>query len=60
MSDHKHPIWFLLFILVVGVVGLGYCQVMYENGTDPLKDGGLIAIVAGMVGLWSKFGGKSE
>ncbi len=60
MSDHKHPVWFLLFVLLVGGLGLGYCQVVYHNGSDPLKDGGLIALVAGLVGLWAKFSGSGS
>lgn len=54
MRDPKHPIWLILGVLVVGGLGLGYCQLMYQNGADPMKDGGLIALVAGLVGAWAK------
>jgi len=49
-----HPGWFCLFALTVGGLGLGYCEIMYKNGVDPIKDGGLIAIVAGLVATWNK------
>ncbi len=48
--------WFMLAtIAVVGSLGLGYCAIMYNNGVDPLKDGGLIALIAGIVSLAAKF-----
>lgn len=59
MSDSKHPVWMLLGILVVGGLGLGYCQVMYHNGADPLKDGGLIAIVGGLSAAVARLMGGS-
>ena len=61
MSDPKHPIWILLGILVIGGLGLGYCSLMYQNGADPLKDGGLIAIVGGLSAAVARIiGGSSK
>ncbi len=60
MSDSKHPIWRLAGLLVVGGLGLGYCQMMYHNGADPLKDGGLIAIVGGLSAVVMRFTGGSS
>jgi len=37
---------FTLFVAVVGGLGLGYCELAYRNGSDLLKDGGLIAGVS--------------
>lgn len=48
MQDPKHPVWLILGLLVIGGLGLGYCALMYQNNIDPLKDGGLIAIVSGL------------
>ena len=57
MADKSHPVWLLLGILIIGGLGLGYCQLMYHNGADPLKDGGLIAIVGGLAGVAGRFVG---
>lgn len=48
MSDPKHPIWSLAGLL------------MYNNGADHLKDGGLIAIVGGLSAAVAKFTGGSS
>lgn len=48
MPDSKHPIWKLAAVLIVGCLGLGYCSIAYQNSVDPLKDGGLIALVGGL------------
>lgn len=56
--DRNHPVWKLAFILIVGGLGLGYCQIMYHNGADPMKDGALVAIVGGIAGAWGKFMGS--
>ena len=57
MYDRSHPVWFVLFLLVVGGLGLGYCSLAYANGVDIAKDGGLIAIITAASGLWFKFTG---
>jgi len=59
MSSHKHPIWLILGLLVIGCLGLEYCELMYANGADPLKDGALIAIVSGLSAAVVKFTGGS-
>lgn len=56
MPDRHHPIYFILFVLVVGGLGLGYCSLMYANGVAP-ADGGLIALIAAATGAWFKFTG---
>jgi hypothetical protein len=59
MQDPKHPVWLILGFLVTGALGLGYCTIMYNNGADPLKDGGLIAIITGLSVAVGRFtGGK--
>lgn len=60
MNDAKHPVWLILGFLVVGGLGLGYCSLMYHNGADPLKDGGLIAIVSGLAAAVGRFTGGSK
>lgn len=56
-SDPKHPVWFLLGLLVIGGLGLSFCALMYHNGVDPLKDGGLIALVGGLAGAVGRMTG---
>ena len=47
--------WFsLAAVLVIGCLGLGYCALMYNNGIDPLKDGGLIILITGLVTIASR------
>ena len=55
-----HPAWVILFILVVGGLGLGYCEVMYRNGADPLKDGALIGGVTAITAAFFKFFGGNN
>jgi hypothetical protein len=50
----------ILFILVVGGLGLGYCEVMYRNGADPLKDGALIGGVTAITAAFFKFFGGNN
>ena len=60
MSDKSHPVWIILGILVVGGLGLGYCQLAYLNGADIIKDGGLVALVGGLAGALGRFMGGSQ
>jgi hypothetical protein len=54
-NSNKHPAWNILGILVVGLLGLAFSHLMYENGADPLKDGLLIGLIAGLTKLWDRF-----
>lgn len=60
LSDPKHPVWLLLTFLVVGGIGLGYCQIMYHNGADPLKDGALVSLVGGLSLAVGRFTGGAR
>ena len=60
LSDPKHPVWLLLGFLIIGGLGLGYCEIMYVHGADPLKDGGLITIVGGLAAAVGRFTGGSK
>ena len=57
--DFKKALVGVLFLAVLGGLGLWYCEIVYRNGADPLKDGGLIAGVAAAVKLYDKFVGGS-
>lgn len=55
MKDPRHPIWFILFcILLLIPVGLIYCTYAYSNGMDLIKDTGLIGLVGTMVTGYNK------
>ncbi len=41
--ENNHPVWKILLLLVVGLLGLGFCHIAYSNGVDLLKDGTLVA-----------------
>ena len=56
MPERNHPIWFIVFALVIGGLGLGYCEIAYKNGAD-IKDTGLIALITAATGAWFKFTG---
>lgn len=60
MNAPSHPIWFILFMVVVLTAGLIYCQLAYANGSDVPKDSVLIAGVRALVGLWFKFTSASR
>ena len=60
MQNQKHPIWLILGFLVVGGLGLGYCSLMYANGVDPMKDGGLIAIITGLSAIVGRLTGGTN
>lgn len=60
MPDRHHPVWFIVFILVVGGLGLGYCSLMYANGVDLKLDGGLVALITTVTGLWFRFTGSTK
>lgn len=55
--DWKRNLIGVIGLAVLGVLGLTYCEMVYRNGADPLKDGGLMAGVALAVKLYDKFVG---
>ena len=57
MPERNHPIYFILFAMVIGGLGLGYCQLAYANGADVPKDTALIALITAATGAWFKFTG---
>lgn len=54
LPEKGHPIWTLATVAIVGLLGLGYCQIAYQNGFDLLKDGGLVALLTGASVLANK------
>lgn len=55
MSNPKHPIWFILFCLVLLIpAGYIYSNTVYNNGADIVKDTGLIGVVTVMLAAYNK------
>lgn len=55
MQNPKHPIWFILFCLVLLVpASYLYSSLAYNNGADLMKDTGLVGVVTALLAAYSK------
>lgn len=55
MSNPNHPVWFILFCLLILIpIGLTYSRYMYANGVDLAKDTGLVGLVGLMTAGYHK------